>query len=312
MNLQTLGRTGLRISEIGFGAMELRGPRIWDGRPISPSDAERILNTVLDLGINYIDTSPDYGLSEEYIGRFLSTRRGEYILATKCGCYLVDKGAFDETRHIWTRDNLLRNIDESLRKLRTDYVDLWQLHNPTVKDVVNNDLLSVLEGVKASGKVRFIGVSATWPDLLDFINMNVFDTIQTTYSALDRGHENLISLAAEKGVGTIVRCALVKGVLTDLKSRSLVENIRQTVGKKDLWQKAQLGDILRDMPPMEFLLRFALSHPDIDTIMVGTLNPNHMKENLARAERGALPSWLYAEAKRRLASCGAKPVWEKP
>src|SRR5579871_5256750 len=83
--VRTLGRTGLRVTQLGFGAMELRGaPR---GRPIDDQQAERVLNTVLDSGINYIDTSIDYGVSEELIGRYLGDRRSEYFLASKCGCW---------------------------------------------------------------------------------------------------------------------------------------------------------------------------------------------------------------------------------
>src|SRR5688572_11973534 len=83
---RTLGRTGLDVTALGYGAMEIRGPRIWSGRDLTDNQAERILNTVLDAGINFIDTAYDYGRSEEYIGRFLGHRRSEYYLATKCGC----------------------------------------------------------------------------------------------------------------------------------------------------------------------------------------------------------------------------------
>lgn len=299
------------VSEIGFGAMELRGPRIWDGRPVTPAEAESILHAVLDLGINFIDTSPDYGLSEEYVGRFLSARRDEFILATKCGCYLVDRGRYDETKHVWTSENIRKNIDQSLTRLRTDHVDLLQLHNPKASDLQNSALMVALREIVKAGKARFVGVSTTWPDLLDFIDMESFDVIQTTYSALDRSHEDLLSLAAERGIGTIARGALVKGVLTDLEGRNLIENIRQTAGKRDLWRRSCLEDVLEEMTPIEFLLRFSLTHPDITTIIVGTLNPDHLKEDLDAVERGRLPDWFYAESKRRLSGCGVVPVWHR-
>src|SRR5512134_878865 len=85
----TLGKTGLEVTRLGYGAMEVRGPRIWGGRPVTEEQAERILNAVLDAGINLIDTSNDYGRSEEFIGKYLAHRREEYILATKCGCTVV-------------------------------------------------------------------------------------------------------------------------------------------------------------------------------------------------------------------------------
>src|SRR5688500_20278405 len=84
-----LGRTGLDVTRLSFGAMEIRGSRIWDGRPVTDQQAETILNTVLDAGINFIDTANDYGRSEELIGKYIAHRRQEYILATKCGCTVV-------------------------------------------------------------------------------------------------------------------------------------------------------------------------------------------------------------------------------
>src|SRR5215813_9195876 len=101
-----LGRTGLRVTTLGYGAMELRGaPR---GRDITELQAETILNNVLDSGINYIDTSIDYGLSEERIGRYISHRRTEYFLASKCGCLVGAPPAPRGQRgaHVFTRDNV--------------------------------------------------------------------------------------------------------------------------------------------------------------------------------------------------------------
>src|ERR1043166_2756875 len=83
---RTLGRTGLQVTALGYGAMEVRGSRIWGGRPVTEEQAATILNAVLDSGINFLDTANDYGRSEEFIGKFLSGRRGEFYVATKCGC----------------------------------------------------------------------------------------------------------------------------------------------------------------------------------------------------------------------------------
>src|SRR5450759_2775083 len=141
MEKRILGKTGLNVTILGYGAMEIRGTRVWGGRPVTDQQAQRILNAVLDSGINFIDTAYDYGRSEEFIGKFISHRRGEYYLATKCGCSFEDKGDHDETPHIWTRENLLHNIEHSLSLMKTDYVDIWQLHNPSVEQVESADLL---------------------------------------------------------------------------------------------------------------------------------------------------------------------------
>src|SRR5512138_3777280 len=140
-----LGRTGLQVTRLGHGAMEVRGSRIWGGRPVTDDQARTILNAVLDAGINFIDTANDYGRSEEFIGRYLSPRRHEFYLATKCGCTVVRKDEeTDETPHVWTRENLFRGLEESLRRMKTDYVDIMQLHNPPVEETEKNQLVVAL------------------------------------------------------------------------------------------------------------------------------------------------------------------------
>ena len=123
-----LGRTGLEVTTLGYGAMELRGaPR---ARDISEEQPETILNKVLDSGINYIDTSIDYGLSEERIGRYISHRRAEYYLASKCGCLVgappVPRG--QRGAHVFTRDNIVAGVEQSLVRMKTDYLDVVQFH----------------------------------------------------------------------------------------------------------------------------------------------------------------------------------------
>jgi aryl-alcohol dehydrogenase-like predicted oxidoreductase len=301
MERRTLGRTGLDVTTLSYGAMEIRGPRIWNGRPVTDAEAERILNAVLDAGINFIDTAYDYGLSEEYIGRFISGRRGEFLLATKCGCTVVNAGDKDETPHVWTRENLLHNIETGLRRMRTDYIDVWQLHNPTVEQVEGGDLVRVMEEVKAAGKVRWIGVSSTLPHITAYISWGVFDSFQIPYSALERTHEAVITAAAQSGAGTIIRGGVARGAPEETG-----------LGNRDrwaIWEKAGLDEL---RAPGEsrtaFLLRFTLSHPDMHTTIVGTMNPDHLAENLRVAAVGPLPPNVYAEAKRRLDAAGEKPT----
>lgn len=296
-----LGRTGLAVTPLGYGAMEIRGPRIWGGRPVTDLQAERLLNTVLDAGINFIDTAYDYGLSEEYIGRFLSHRRREYYLATKCGCTLVNAGDHDETPHVWTRENLLENIEGSLRRLKTEHVDVWQLHNPSVEEVRAGNLVRVMEEVRAAGKVRWIGVSSKLPHIIPFTEWGVFDTFQIPYSGLERAHEHAITVAAKAKSGTIIRGGVTRGAPEEAGQ-----------GPSDrwvIWEKAGLDDL---RGPGEsrtaFLLRFTLSHPDLHTTIVGTMNPEHLAQNLRAAEAGPLPPDAYAEAKRRLNALGEKPA----
>ncbi len=298
MEKRILGKTGLEVTQLGFGAMELRGPRAWGGRPIAERDAEALLNAVLDAGINFIDTSPDYGLSEEFIGRFVSSRRKDYYLATKCGCVVTDAGDRDDTSHTWTRDRLLTNIDESLARLGTDHVDILQIHNAPVEEVVANGLVDVLKQIQQAGKTRFISISTTLPHLPEYLKMGVFDTFQIPYSALERRHEEWITKSAEAGIGIIIRGGVAKGAVSDESAQG---------PKADIWVKAGMDELLGGMGRSEFMLRFTLSHPHRDTTIVGTLNPEHFAANIRAAAKGPLPPDLYEEAKRRLAVEGNVP-----
>src|SRR3984957_5638485 len=161
MEMRTLGRTGLKVTHLSYGAMEVRGSRIWGGRPVTEEQADTILNAVLDSGINFIDTANDYGRSEEFIGKYLSKRRDSFYVATKCGCTVVHRDeTTDDTPHVWTRENLFRGLHESLDRMKTDYVDLMQLHNPSVEQAESGELVAALQEMKAQGKVRWIGISS--------------------------------------------------------------------------------------------------------------------------------------------------------
>lgn len=287
-----LGRTGLDVTKLGYGAMEVRGSRIWGGRPIEDSQAETILNAVLDNGITFIDTANDYGRSEEYIGRYLSQRRDEYVLATKCGCTVVRRDeATDDTPHEWTRENLFRGLHESLERMKTDHVDLMQLHNPGVEECEQGDLVSVLQDMKQQGTVRSFGISSTDPHLETYIGWGVFDSFQIPYSALERQHEALIQAAADSGAGVIVRGGVARGE----PGAGLGDDDRWAN-----WKAAKLDELLDDgETPTQFLLRFTNAHPGMNTNIVGTMSVDHLKENIAAASR-PLPADTYAEAKKRL------------
>ena len=299
MQKRKLGNTKLDVTVLGHGAMEIRGPRIWGGRPVTDQQAETILNAVLDGGINFIDTAWDYGLSEEYIGKYISHRRGEYVLATKCGCTWVDCGDHDETPHVWTRDNLRRNIESSLQRMKTDYVDIWQLHNPSPEQVEQEDLPAFMAEIKKEGKVRHIAISSTLPHLPVYLKWGVFETFQIPYSALERAHELVIGQVADAGCGVIVRGGVARG------------EPGAGLGGKDRWavfEKAKLDELLAPGESRTaFLMRYTISHPGMHTTIVGTLIPEHLTENIKAAQAGPLPANVYEEAKRRLTAAGQVP-----
>jgi aryl-alcohol dehydrogenase-like predicted oxidoreductase len=294
-----LGETGLTVTRLGYGAMEVRGERIWSGRPVTDEQAGTILKAVVDAGITFIDTANDYGRSEAYIGQFLADRREEFELATKCGCTVVPAGDHDETPHSWDRNHLLANIDDSLAKLRTDHVDLLQLHNPDVRSSEEHRVVDTLRKIKDSGKARHIGISSTSPHLATYIEWGVFEAFQIPYSALERRHENLITAAHRAGAGIIVRGGVARGE----PGQGLGSQ-----GAWTLWRRAELDEMLGDGESRTaWQLRFTLSHPAVDTIIAGTLNPKHFAENVAAAHAGPLPDDVYAEAKRRLDDAGQSP-----
>ncbi|MDO8750752.1 MAG: aldo/keto reductase [Dehalococcoidia bacterium] len=302
-----LGRTGLEVTVLGFGTLELRGsfqrpgPGL-PGRPLVPTQAQGILNAVLDAGINFIDTCIDYGESEEYIGKYISHRRNEYILASKCGC-IVDPASAPPGggQHVYTRKNITAGVNQSLKRMKTDHLDLIQFHGSPSKQVLEQEgAIQTLLDLKREGKVRFIGASSTLPNVADLIKLGVFDTFQVPYSAIQREHEGVISQAAKAGAGTIIRGGVARG--------SPEEEGRGDPDAWKLWGRAKLDELLDGMTQMEFVLRFTITHPDLHTAIVGTLNPAHLAKNVAVVRNGPLPASVYNEAKKRLAAAGAVPV----
>jgi len=302
-----LGRTGLSVTALGFGALELRGMIAGVGRELKPRQPERILNAVLDAGINYIDVSADYGEAEEHIGSCIANRRKEFFLASKCGCP-PDVSKFipaERTRfgvplprlHDYSRENIIKTFDQSLRRMQTDYVDVLQFHFSPARELLEQEkAVETLESLKRDGKIRFIGCSSILPNITDHIKMGVFDVLQIPYSALQPEHEDTIAAAARAGMGIVIRGGVAKGPPGKGQGSAALW---------DLWDKAKLDELLDGEHPTEFMLRFTITNPDIHTTVVGTLDPEHLIGNIASVLKGPLPASVYSEAKRRLVEARA-------
>ena len=285
-----LGRTGLEVTRLGYGtAIRER---------VDSEQWGRLLNGVLDSGINFIDSANDYGVrsghpAEEEIGRHLRHRRSEYYLATKCGC--------SPSGHVWTRENAFRGLHESLERMKVEYVDLMQYHNPTVDECEVGDLVTGLQEMRQQGKVRWIGVSTTLPHLPTFLEWGVFDTFQVPYSALEREHEEWITKAAEAGTGIVVRGGVAHG-----------EPGVGSAGREEPWKSfdgAALDELREEGETRTgLILRYTLTHPHSHTNIVGTSNLDHLRENVQGILRGPLSEEVYAEAKRRLDAVGERPT----
>jgi aryl-alcohol dehydrogenase-like predicted oxidoreductase len=298
---RTLGRTGAEVTVLGYGAMELRGePR---GPALTGADAGRLLNTVLDEGITLIDTSIDYGRSEELIGRYLGSRRDEYFLASKCGCLpTTPDDATPPYPHDYTAANVRAGVEQSLRRLQTDHLDLVQVHmSPSREQLERDGTVEEMVNLRDEGKVRFLGISGIRPHLADHIAMGIFDVFQIPYSALQRGHQALISEAAQGGAGVLIRGGVARGTASEDKAWSVRPLSGGDVPAESTWQGAGLDELLEDgMNRHEFILRFTLSLPGLSSTIVGTGNLDHLRSNVAMASRGPLPADVHAEAVRRL------------
>lgn len=305
-----LGRTGLNVTTLGFGALELRGMPGGVGRPLQPGEPERILNAVLDAGINYIDVAIDYGDAEDYIGKIISRRRKEFYLASKCGCPL-DVTAFTPAErtflgtplpkfHDYSRKRIVDGVNQSLRRMNTDYLDIVQFHFSPSREVLEQEgAIQTLQDLKREGKIRFLGCSSILPNITDHIKMGVFEVFQVPYSALQPEHESAIADAAKAGAGIVIRGGVARGEPGEGQGS---ENVWK------LWEKAKLDELLDGATPTEFMLRYTITNPNAHTTIVGTLNPAHLHENLTAAMKGPLPASVFGEATRRLAAARAVPA----
>jgi aryl-alcohol dehydrogenase-like predicted oxidoreductase len=299
-----LGRTGLDVTMLGYGALELSGrpsgrPGEVRDRDITEANAEAVLNAVLDAGINYIDTAPDYGVSEERIGKYIAHRRSEYFLCSKCGCVVgtATNASARTGGHVFTAENVVAGVEQSLRRLKTDYLDVVQFHgNPSRAQLEEQGGLEALLDLQRQGKVRWLGVSGELPNLTEQIAMGVFDVFQIPYSAVEPEHEAAMSQAVAGGAGVVVRSGVARG-----------SPGKQAGDTWAAWQRAEIDDLLGDMTPMELVLRFTISNPAVHTTIVGTANLGHLQENLDAARKGPLPAEVYEAARRRFAAATSDP-----
>lgn len=288
--------------------MDLRGPP--RGRTLTDDDVAALLNAALDGGIDLIDTSVDYGASEEVIGRAVGARRDEYVLCSKCGCSLDPRaGETGPYPHDWRPEVIRAGLEQSLRRLQTDRLDVLQVHmSPSRTRMEADGTVEAMQELQAEGKVRFLGMSGILPDLPDHLAMGVFDVFQIPYSAVQREHEDLITAAAAAGAGTLIRGGTARGAPAEEKAwRQGPLGMAPGEGQRR-WEASGIEEVLGPMSRIEFVLRYTLSHPAMSSAIVGTSDIAHLRANLAIAERGPLPADLYAEAKRRLQPGPSSPA----
>lgn len=298
MEKRRLGRTGFDITALGFGGMELH--------LLNEEGAVKLLNKALDLGINYVDTSPEYAMSEYYIGKAISGRREEFILATKCGDNMTGQGPL----YLFDKKTIMDNIEESLRLMKTDHVDVLQLHGVLPEYFPNDGFEKVLDwlrDIRKSGKALHLGLTICnkceglygypagygYNSILRFAPYKEIEVIQLVYGGLTRMSENVIQEAHDRyGTGVV--------------ARGIIKKYNNTYAERI--EVARLAELCEEGETVnDFLIRYALSHPGLTAAVVGTKDIAHLEHNVQIADKGKLSDEVYQEAKRRLNFAGVIP-----
>jgi aryl-alcohol dehydrogenase-like predicted oxidoreductase len=286
MRYRTLGRTGIKVSPYALGAMMF-------GHIGNPDHDEsvRIIHAALDAGINVIDTADAYsgGESEEIVGKALKGRRDNVVLATKLNRPMGD----DPNQQGNSRRWIMTAVENSLRRLQTDHIDLYQLHRPD-PDTDIEDTLSALSDLIHSGKVRVIGSSATpasdiveaqW--LAERRRLQRFRVEQPAYSILNRGIETeVLPVAQRHGMGTLVWSPLAQGMLTgrvrkgqrtDLRRASYFTHLSDERRLDAVEQLIALADEV-GLPLTHLALAFAIAHPGVSSAIIGPRTMSHLDD----------------------------------
>jgi aryl-alcohol dehydrogenase-like predicted oxidoreductase len=294
MEKRKFGKTGMMVSVLGFGGAEV------GFRGATQPQVEKLLESALDAGLNVIDTAECYMTSEELIGQTVSRRRKDYYLFTKCG---HSHGYEDPD---WQDMNRLEaSLEQSLRRLKTDHVDLFQLHSCTEDVLRKGDVIDFMKRAKKSGKTRFIGYSGDNEAALYAVKTGVFDALQTSISIADqRSIDQWVPEAAKREMGIIAKRPIAN-VMWQEKSRPDAYYV-------DYWERLRVlrYKFLQNSPEeaVATALRFTLSVPGVSVAIVGTQKPGRWQENARIVDQGPLDPKLY-ESIRQLWDKTARADW---
>lgn len=304
MNYRTLGKTGLKVSEVGIGTWAFGGPTIFGGTQIGWGKVnDRIsLKTMaycFELGINFIDTADSYGKghSEEIVGKAVKGRRESVIIATKCGNFEDKQGRWVQS---WRPDYVRQACENSLRRLQTDYIDLFQIHTPLAgksEFKYEPETFEVFEDLKKSGKILYYGYSSyNTEDALKIIELGYCDTVQIVYNLFNREAEKrFFQIAKKNNIGIIIRVPLASGFLTgkfnknvkfkkdDHRSRLLNNEIRKMVDKVE---KIRHIAEEKNRTLAQFALQFCLQNNAVSVVIPGAKTPQQLEENAKASDYG--------------------------
>lgn len=315
MQYRDLGKTGIRVSTIGFGAWAIGGASEASGTPLGwgrTSDDESLaaIRRARDLGVNFFDTSDSYGFgrSESLLGIVLSRQRRDVVIATKVGVARTSAGTLKKD---FSREHILHAVDGSLKRLRTDYIDLYQLHNPAMEDLRREEIQETMDRLQELGKIRYWGVSIFNPEEgMEIINRNWGYALQVLYNILNQAPATeLFPLAKARGYGIIARVPLASGLLTGKYRQDTVfrsDDIRQNfLTPKRLEEAMARVDEVRSIVGVaersmtEASLRFVLANDAVSTTIPGAKSARQVEGNVAASE-GTLPPDVIEKLRTRL------------
>lgn len=288
MERRRLGQTDMDVSWLGFGAARIATDTG------SPAKAEQLLNALLDSGVNYIDTAECYGESEATLGKYISHRRDEYWLTTKCG-----HAAGDVTAPDWTAEVVAQGIDQSLRRMQTDYLDLVHIHTCESDVLRQGDVLRALQDAQQAGKTRYIGFSGDNEVALEAIGMGVFATLLTSFNVLDQsGLDEVIPAAEAAGMGIIAKRPIANAAFNRPASPYDYAD--------GYWERAQYFTLPEGAPDdgVTLALRFCRSFDYIDTAIVGIDSIDQLAANVRDVAAGPLPPAVLTSLREQFQAYG--------
>ena len=315
MKYRQLGNTRISVSEIGFGGWAIGGPTEVSGVPMGwgrtiDDDSLAAIRRARELGVNFFDTADSYGFgrSESLLGIVLSRQRSEVVIATKVGIVRDAAGKFGKD---FSRKHIFHAVDGSLKRLRTDYIDVYQLHNPSLDDLRRDELHEAMDRLQETGKIRYWGVSVGTPEEgLEIVRNGWGYTLQVLYNVLNQAPAlDLFPIAKEKGYGIIARVPLASGLLSgkfrtttvfpgdDVRQNFLTPKRLEEVIPRVDEVKSVIGGTTRSLT--EGALRFVLANQSISTTIPGARNLHQVELNVAAGE-GALQADVLEKLRTRL------------
>lgn len=296
MKYRKLGKTDLTVSVVGVGAWQFGGE--W-GMALSQFDVDRILSKARDLGLNLIDTAECYGdhRSESLIGQTIKGNRRDWIIATKFGHKF--HGNFDRTYH-WSPDEVIRQLNDSLNALGTDYIDIYQFHSGSDDAFDNADLWEALNRQVEAGKIRHLGVSIGENDNLHQVQKASdfgIGAVQVVYNRLDRVPENRVFPACrEQNLGVLSRVPLASGLLSGKYKPgdefTAEDDVRSLRDKKEIREKLEKVQEIKEtevpegVPMATWALAWCLQHPAVTSVIPGCKTVEQVQMNAKAADMG--------------------------